>query len=185
MSRPTCCFLEHINIVNSNSSDIQISNNTWTASWNLHKVRSSAFSSSICSDMSSNRWAHLQKSQKKYLWRELKPYKTMKNNVNNCPCTKHFMPFSKLFVCKIVGKAHNHGATHRWRFHHTSAFLPTADPQAPMLSSAPPCWEWQVGKAHDGCLPFIWRMSNMYRSYLYIYISIIMWKHTVQVSSWC
>lgn len=85
VSRPTCCFLQHINIVNWNSSDIQISNNTLSVSWNLHKVRSSAFSSSICSDMSSNRWAHLQKSQKKCLWRELKPYKTMKKNVNNCP----------------------------------------------------------------------------------------------------
>ena len=177
-SRPRCCFLQYINIVNWNSSDIQISNNTLSVSWNLCKVRSSAFSSSICSDMSSNRWAHLQKSQKKCLWRELKPYKTMKKNVNNCPCYKHFMPFSKSFFCQIVGKAHNHRATHRWRFHHTLAFLPTADPQAPMLSSAPPCWEWQVGKAHD----FFDHLYDVCRTCIdHIYIQYI--HHNVETYS--
>lgn len=81
VSRPTCCFLQHINIVNWNSSDIQISNNTLSVSWNLHKVRSSAFSSSICSDMSSNRWAHLQKSQKNVSGASSNPTKPWKKTL--------------------------------------------------------------------------------------------------------
>ncbi len=176
VSRPTCCVLQHINIVNWNSSDIQISNKTLSVSWNLHKVRSSAFSSSICSDMSSNRWAHLQKSPKMSLAgvssNPAKPWKTL--TIARTISTLCFC-FTLFCLCWKGPQPYSWPPTRR---HHTLAFLPTAGPQALMLSSAPPCWKWQY-------MMGVYHLCNVCQTYIYIYIHHNMDTYIAHVSSWC